>query len=54
MSELIKVELSKEELNEIVEFISILIKLTREERIIILSNANAFMALENLKKMNNK
>ncbi len=52
MSELIKTGLSKEELNEIVEFISILLKLTKEERIIILSNANAFMALENLKRVN--
>ena len=52
MSELIKTGLSKEELNEIVEFISILLKLTKEERIIILSNANAFIALENLKRVN--
>ena len=51
MSNKIKIELSEDELEEVKELISFLLTLSREERLVLLSNANAFKTLRELEKL---
>lgn len=54
MSDILETVISKDEKEEIKEFISTILLLSREERAILLSNANAFRMRGEIEKAKNK
>ena len=45
-----KIEITEEEFEDIKEMVSIMLGLTKEERLFLYSNANAFKALQEMNK----